>query len=102
MRTFRDSSGESWTVFEVRRQVPADGSKGADLSYLPGGYSSGWLCFENHSTKKRLIQYPKNWREFTDAQLEKLLGDATPAPRASLRLTDLGDTGSSSSNLRSE
>jgi hypothetical protein len=101
MRTFRDSSGEEWTVFEVRRQTPADGARGADLSYLPSGYTNGWLCFEKQSAKKRLIRYPRNWREFTDVQLEQLLAEAALAPRASLRLTDLGDTGTSS-NLTSE
>ena len=101
MRTFRDSSGEHWTVFEVRRQKPGDSTSGADLSYLPSGYNSGWLCFENHTAKKRLVRYPNNWREFSDTQLEELLGQAAPAPRASLRLTDLGDSGASS-NLTSE
>lgn len=91
MRTFRDSNGEDWTVFEVRRQTSADGTT-SDMSYLPGGYSSGWLCFENHARKKRLIQYPARWREFSDPELERLLTDATPAPRASLRLTDLGES----------
>ena len=92
MRTFRDSNGEQWTVLEVRRQVDA-GTKGGDLSYLPSGYSSGWLCFENPTSKKRLTRYPKNWRELTDAQLQALLEEAAPAPRASLRLTDLGESG---------
>jgi hypothetical protein len=96
MRAFRDSKGEQWTVFEVRRQLDADGAIGGDLSYLPNGYSSGWLCFENHSSKRRLIRFPKDWREFSDTQLEKLLEEAAPAPRASLRLTDLGDSGTSS------
>lgn len=98
MRTFRDSKGEQWTVFEVRRQIHADGAgaKSGDLSYLPSGYSSGWLCFENHAAKRRLIRYPKNWRESSDTQLEKMLDEAAPAPRASLRLTDLGDAGTGS------
>jgi hypothetical protein len=101
MRTFRDSKNELWTVFEVRRQIRADGSTGGDLSYLPSGYNAGWLCFENSSAKKRLVRYPDNWREFNDAELERLLGEAVPAPRASLRLTDLADD-SSSSDLRPE
>lgn len=91
MRTFRDSTGTDWTVFEVRRQVQGAASR-ADLSYLPSGYSSGWLCFENSTAKKRLVRYPERWREFDDGQLERLLDEAMPAPRASLRLTDLGET----------
>lgn len=102
MKTFRDSSNQQWTVFEVRRQIRADGNTGGDLSYLPSGYNSGWLCFENSAAKKRLTQYPDNWREFTDTELERLLGAATPAPRASLRLNDLADDSSSNSDLRPE
>lgn len=92
MRTFRDSNGEQWTVLEVRRQLDS-GTKGGDLSYLPSGFNAGWLCFENPSAKKRLTRYPTNWRELSDVQLEKLLEEAAPAPRASLRLTDLGEAG---------
>ena len=60
MRNFRDPSGSDWTVFEVRRQMSTKG----DWSYLPNGYSNGWLCFENATSKKRLVRYPERWREF--------------------------------------
>ena len=95
MKTFRDGSGTDWTVFEVRRNV----NEKADWSYLPSGYSDGWLCFESATAKKRLIRYPERWRDFGDAELEKLLGDAQAAPRSSLRLRgeDLGDEPSSDS-----
>ncbi len=92
MRTFRDSNNNHWTVFEVRRLVSAKG----DWSYLPGSYSDGWLCFENATSKRRLVRYPERWREFTDAELEGLLTQASPAPRSSLRLgDDFGDLGTS-------
>lgn len=84
MRTFRDSAGVDWTVFEVRRN---SGVKG-DLSYLPSGFNDGWLCFESELEKKRLVKYPGRWRDFGDAELESLLADAQPAPRPSLRLRD--------------
>jgi hypothetical protein len=84
MKVFRDANSTEWTVFEVRRQV---GPKG-DLAYLPGGFSNGWLCFESLSAKRRLVQYPERWRELGDAELEKLLGTATPAPRGAIRLGD--------------
>jgi len=84
MKTFRDSRGTDWTVFEVRRNVTAKG----DWSYLPNGYSDGWLCFESETAKKRLIKYPERWREFEEAELEKLLGEAQSAPRTSLGLRD--------------
>lgn len=98
MKTFRDSKDIVWTVFEVRRQVTAAG----DWSYLPSGFSDGWLCFECTAAKKRLIRYPQRWREFNDAELEKLLDQAAPAPRTSFRIGDeFGDT-STSPDLRPE
>jgi len=84
MKTFRDSSGTDWTVFEVRRNVDAKG----DWSYLPSGYSDGWLCFESETAKKRLLRYPERWREFSEPELEKLLDQALPAPRPSLSMRD--------------
>lgn len=84
MKTFRDSKNATWTVFEVRRQVTPKG----DWSYLPSGYSDGWLCFENANAKRRLVRYPERWREFGDAELEKLLNQAAPAPRGAFRFGD--------------
>jgi hypothetical protein len=83
MRVFRDSKGSEWTVFEVRRHVGTE-----DASYLPNGFGSGWLCFENATSKKRLVRFPERWRDFGDAELEKLLGQAQPAPRTAFRLVD--------------
>jgi hypothetical protein len=98
MRVFRDSHDTDWTVFEVRRRF---GSKG-ELSYLPGGYSDGWLCFESMNAKRRLVRFPDRWREFTDAELESLLGEALPAPRSAFRpADDLGD-GTTSPDIRAE
>ena len=99
MRTFRDSDDTEWTVFEVRRQLSSRG----DLSYLPGGFSNGWLCFESDGAKRRLVKYPDRWRELSDEKLEKLLVEAAPAPRGSLRLgDDLAGDASSTEDLRVE
>jgi hypothetical protein len=95
MRTFR-SKETDWTVFEVRRQVSAK----TGWAYLPGGYSDGWLCFESATAKRRLAQYPDRWREFSDAELEQLLGQALPAPLPAFRLGD--DYGDTSADLRAE
>ncbi len=96
MKSFRDSQDVAWTVFEVRRQVSAPG----DWSYLPSGFSDGWLCFECSAAKKRLIRYPERWREFNDQELQKLLEQAAPAPRSNLRPgEDFGDS-STSPDLR--
>jgi len=84
MKVFRDSDDIDWTVFEVRRPITAKG----DWSYLPSGFSDGWLCFECVTAKKRLVRYPERWREFSDIELEKLLKQASPAPRGAFRLDD--------------
>lgn len=86
MKNFRDSNGTEWTVFEVRRQV--NGEKAGEWSYLPKGYSSGWLCFENKSAKRRLTRYPEGWRELGDEKLGELLAKAAPAPKSSMRFGD--------------
>jgi hypothetical protein len=84
MKTFKDSTNISWTVFEVRRQVTSKG----EGNYLPGEFSDGWLCFECVGQKRRLVRYPKTWRELSDTDLEKLLGQALPAPRTTFRAPD--------------
>jgi hypothetical protein len=99
MKTFRDSSGNDWTVFEVRRQVSSTKS---DWSYLPNGFSNGWLCFENQYSKRRLVRYPERWREFGDVELEKLLVQALPAPRTAFRLGDDFTDPSTSPDARTE
>ena len=89
MKTFKDSINNSWTVFEVRRQVV---TSEAEDSYVSGEFSDGWLCFECVGQKRRLVRYPKTWRELTDVELESLLGQALPAPRTTFRAPDdLGD-----------
>jgi len=96
MKNFRDPSGTEWTVFEVRRAVSAKG----DWSYLPSGFSDGWLCFECSTAKKRLVRYPERWRELSEAQLVELLGKAQAAPRGSMRLGD--DLSGETDTLRSD
>lgn len=87
MISFRDSANVGWTVFEVRRQVTTRSD-----SFLPGSFSDGWLCFESVGAKRRLLKYPNNWRELSDAELEQLLVVAQPAPRLTVRGgDDLGD-----------
>jgi hypothetical protein len=98
MRNFRDASGEDRTVFEVRRHVSTKG----DWSYLPNGYSNGWLCFETATSKRRLVRYPERWREFNDAELENLLAQAQPAPRGAFRLDDDLSDPSASPDIRAD
>lgn len=99
MKNFRDAAGTEWTVFEVRRAVSSRG----DWSYLPSGFSDGWLCFECATAKRRLVRYPERWREFGEAELAELLAQAQPAPRGSFRLgDDLGGDLSTSPDARAE
>lgn len=97
MRTFRDSNGTAWTVFEVRRQLSETGEA---RSFLPSGFNDGWLCFETSGAKRRLTKYPPRWREFADGELHKLLDQAQPAPNGSRIYDDLSD--SSATDLRAE
>lgn len=91
MKTFRDSTGTEWTVFEVRRQQSSSGDK---TSYLPGGFNDGWLCFETAGAKRRLTKYPQPWLELGDDELIKLLDDALAAPKGSRIYDDLADPSS--------
>jgi hypothetical protein len=76
MRTFIDTHGTEWTVFEVKRSVVGPSGR---VSFLPDGLSHGWLCFESELGKRRLPRFPSNWRQFTDRELETLVRAATPA-----------------------
>jgi hypothetical protein len=96
MRTFRDSNGTAWTVFEVRREVS---STGDTRSFLPGGFNDGWLCFETSGAKRRLTKYPARWREFTDDELIKLLEQAQVAPQGARIYDDLADMRSAGTRI---
>jgi hypothetical protein len=86
MKTFKDSFNISWIVFEVRRQT-----SNAEGELVPSGFSDGWLCFECAGQKRRLVRYPNAWRELSDSDLERLLGQALPAPRTTFRVPDDAD-----------
>lgn len=87
MKTFRDTDGSAWTVFEVRRVISARRGTPVPLD----GQSNGWLCFENGGYKRRLLRFPERWREFSDGELQGLLSQARPAPRTTWRLGELDD-----------
>jgi hypothetical protein len=77
MRTFADSTGVEWTVYEVKKR---GGSTGR-WSYLPDEFGDGWLCFESEASKRRLTPIPVRWRDLSDRQLQQMLGDAQPVNR---------------------
>lgn len=83
MRTITDAAGTQWTVFEVRKQ-----SGGQRWSYLPEEYGQGWLCFESTVSKRRLTPIPSQWREASDDDLVRFLGQAQTVNRPSYAADD--------------
>lgn len=84
-RTFEDSAGAVWEVFEVRRTS----QKALAVST---GYEHGWLAFVNGERKRRLAPFPREWETAPSAELERLCGlarvvrridDAPQPPRES-------------------
>lgn len=71
-RSFEDSSGVIWEVFEVHRTSEAPRGVSA-------GLEKGWLSFVSDSGKRRLAPFPTVWREATDVELERLCEQARVA-----------------------
>lgn len=71
-RTFADSAGTVWEVFEVRRL-----SQKAQAVSI--GLELGWLAFTSGADKRRLAPIPRGWYESDDAELERLCGMARAA-----------------------
>jgi hypothetical protein len=71
-RTFDDSTGTHWEVFEVHRtsQKP---------QAVSAGMESGWLSFVSAAEKRRLAPFPRDWEQQPDAELERLCGMARVA-----------------------
>lgn len=72
-RTFTDSAGLSWEVFEVRRASQKAGA-------VSPGLENGWLAFASGEHKRRLAPFPADWETSTDAELEALCESARQAP----------------------
>jgi hypothetical protein len=74
LRTFTDSSGITWTVWDTVRT-----SDNPVRETLAGG----WLTFESPNEKRRLAPVPFYWAKAPDGELEQLLARAKPvtAPR---------------------
>ncbi len=98
LRTFRDSQGTRWDVWNVTSYVlrgeerRADNGAGAPAYDGPerrgGGQDSlvpnpqaGWLCFQSESEKRRLAPVPDGWTTAPDAELETLLAGSVPVGR---------------------
>ena len=74
-RSFEDSSGVIWEVFEVHRTSEAPRGVSA-------GLEKGWLSFVSDAGKRRLAPFPSVWREATDLELERLCAQARVAKPA--------------------
>ena len=72
-RTFTDSAGLTWDVFEVRRASQKAGA-------VSPGLENGWLAFASGDNKRRLAPFPGDWATSTDAELEALCDAARRAP----------------------
>jgi hypothetical protein len=64
-RTFQDSAGSIWEVFEVRRASKNPGAVSA-------GLEQGWLAFVKTGEKRRLAPFPPEWEDAGDSELERL------------------------------
>ena len=68
-RSFEDSSGIRWEVFEVRRTS-------ATPRGVSHGLEQGWLAFVSPDGKRRLAPFPAEWHVAEDSELERLCGTA--------------------------
>jgi hypothetical protein len=64
-RTFEDSTGAVWEVFEVHRSATHPGS-------VSGGLEQGWLAFMSGERKRRLAPFPPEWQTAPEPELERL------------------------------
>lgn len=73
MRTFIDTQGVVWDVWEVRRDHVA--GYGLPHSIHPE-LEDGWLCFASRHEKRRLAPFPDDWTRLGREQLEALCANA--------------------------
>jgi hypothetical protein len=72
LRTFTNSDGRLWQVFDV--------TPSRSLPDVHGELAGGWLCFLSEGDRLRLAPVPQRWEELEEAALRTLLAGATPAP----------------------
>jgi hypothetical protein len=101
LRTFTDSAGTEWKVWDVipsfvREQEERRGTnagsehkgterrRGLDRSnLLTPGLERGWLCFECDAEKRRLTPIPPEWDQSTEEELAALCDQASARPQVS-------------------
>jgi hypothetical protein len=72
-RTFADSAGTIWEVFEVHRSSTKAGA-------VSSGLEQGWLSFTSANAKRRLAPIPLAWETSSDPELEHLCSTARLVP----------------------
>jgi hypothetical protein len=106
-RTFRDTAGFEWAVWDVypiaperrstdRRQFSDAGARlverrrSADRRQhrsprvsLGSELGRGWLCFEGCGTRRRFAPVPLDWPTWDDSRLAECCTKATPVVRRS-------------------
>jgi hypothetical protein len=80
-RTFQDSAGGVWEVFEVHRT-----SRHA-VAVSPG-LEGGWLAFVGRDVKRRLAPFPAEWQTMPPADLERLCAKARDVSSAAATMLD--------------
>jgi hypothetical protein len=86
VREFQDRQGRTWRVWEVR---PGLVRPLTELRRYLGDLVNGWLAFSclDNDIRKRLAQFPPDWLQMSDRELEALMLRALDAPtRESRRL----------------
>jgi hypothetical protein len=71
-RTFEDSTGAVWEVFEVHRSSH-------NAQAVSPGLERGWLAFVSGSRKRRLAPFPAEWQTADTTLLEQLCQRARAA-----------------------
>lgn len=79
LRSFTDSQGKAWRVWNVVPQYAA----ARDEETMTPGLQGGWLCFDSGTEKRRLSPIPEDWENAgTDALEGYCLQAALVQPRA--------------------
>ncbi|HEX5970517.1 MAG TPA: hypothetical protein VFY85_01240 [Gemmatimonadaceae bacterium] len=76
-RTFTDSAGLTWSVFEVHRASQT-------AAAVSPGLEHGWLAFASGDNRRRLAPFPSSWETSSDAELEQLCETARRVPPSRL------------------
>ena len=90
-RTFEDSAGILWEVFEVHRTSEV-------LRGVSAGLEKGWLAFVSANGKRRLAPFPTEWESVPETELERLCAVAHVANPAHYPLQVLRGPGENTSS----